>query len=180
MKLVKVCPKCKLHNDAQNLFCFQCGFSLRPLPKQHLLVVPGDPPPDLWRETYAYGIDFRLCLGVPGRDDCLHVDPHKTGGIILGRLDARTGYLPEVDLAGFGAQEAGVSRQHAVIEVTEGIPRLIDLNSRNHTWLNELRLAPHLPYILREGDTIRLGRLEVAVAFVPDEVTHNPPESNHD
>lgn len=178
MEPVKVCPQCKLPNEPQNLFCAQCGHSLRPLPKQHLLVVPGDPPPDLWRDTYAYGVDFRLCLSLPGDSDCLHVDPHRPGGIILGRFNLRTGYRPDVDLAGVGGQEAGVSRQHAVIEVTEGIPRIIDLNSRNHTWLNGLRLAPHLPYILREGDRLRLGRLEVAVAFVPDTATPRPPESS--
>jgi hypothetical protein len=160
------CPQCQHKNREDNLFCENCNFLLRPLPKSHLLVIAGELEPERWWESQAHDSHYHLRLRFSESGESIEVDPHPAGGIILGRLDSRTGLAPDVDLTPFGAEDAGVSRQHAVIAVTQEIPRLIDLNSHNHTYLNGLRLAPHLPYILRQGDVIRLSRLEMTITFV--------------
>lgn len=48
-----------------------------------------------------------------------------------------------------------VSRQHAEIRRQDGVWVLHDLNSTNGTFVNERRLAE--PWLLRDGDTIRIG-----------------------
>jgi pSer/pThr/pTyr-binding forkhead associated (FHA) protein len=40
-----------------------------------------------------------------------------------------------------------------------------DLNSANATYLNGGRLMPEQPAILRDGDQLRLGDLEITIQF---------------
>lgn len=53
-----------------------------------------------------------------------------------------------------------LSRRHARIESgTEGV-KLIDLSSRNGSWVNEQRVDEH---VLQQDDKVRLGRLQITV-----------------
>jgi hypothetical protein len=93
--------------------------------------------------------------------------------ITLGRTDVANGPAPDVDLLPYGALSKGVSRKHAIIErANEGL-LLIDLASRNSTYLNGQRLLPLQGRVLRDGDEIRLGALPVRVYF------HKPNASNY-
>jgi DNA-binding winged helix-turn-helix (wHTH) protein len=56
----------------------------------------------------------------------------------------------------------GVSRRHARIDVRDGRATLVDLGSKNGTFVDGARLEG--PRALRDGDTIRLGR-RVSVVF---------------
>jgi len=40
---------------------------------------------------------------------------------------------------------------------------VVDLDSTNGTFLNGMRIMPHQPRILRDGDEIRLGLLKIIV-----------------
>ncbi|MGZ6356500.1 MAG: FHA domain-containing protein, partial [Ktedonobacteraceae bacterium] len=51
-----------------------------------------------------------------------------------------------------------VSGTHAEIHPTGQGYTLTDLGSTNGTFVNELRLAPHVPYVLKLQDTIRIGQ----------------------
>jgi len=54
----------------------------------------------------------------------------------------------------------GVSREHAVVEVRDGKPWLLDLNSTNGTWLEGERVAARqMP--LNDGDRIRVGPVTI-------------------
>ena len=87
-----------------------------------------------------------------------------SGAIMIGR---RSSTLPvDVDLADFGAQDLGVSRNHMLIEPNGN--RLIakDLNSVNGSRLNGQRMRPLSMYELRHGDELKLGKIHLKVYFI--------------
>ena len=84
--------------------------------------------------------------------------------ILLGRYNKPETLEQEaVDLVDAGGNERGVSRRHALIKVEQAAVFLIDLNSRNGTFLNGHRLQPQFHHLLGDGDLIRLGGLELRV-----------------
>ena len=50
-----------------------------------------------------------------------------------------------------------ISRNHALIEVKNNQYFLIDNNSKNHTYLNDMKLHPQEKYKLQDGDVIRFA-----------------------
>ncbi len=50
-----------------------------------------------------------------------------------------------------------ISRNHAWIEVKNNQYFLIDNNSKNHTYLNDMKLHPQEKYKLQDGDVIRFA-----------------------
>lgn len=86
-------------------------------------------------------------------------------GLIIGRLDPETGASPDVDLLEYGAGEKGVSRRHVAITRRDDTLYLVDLGSPNGTFLNDVRLFPHQPRVLRDGDTIRIGRINLHITL---------------
>ena len=85
------------------------------------------------------------------------------GGVetLVGREDPYNSIFPEVDLAPYGAEEAGVSRRHFRIAATGTQYTIEDLNSTNFTLLNRSRLEPGKKAPLKDGDEIRAGRLRL-------------------
>ena len=51
-----------------------------------------------------------------------------------------------------------VSRQHASLELVGEEALIEDLGSSNGTFVNDMRLAPHLPRRIHPGDIIRVGK----------------------
>jgi len=80
-------------------------------------------------------------------------------GYVLGRSDAGSSYVPDVDLATYNAQRYGISRRHAALVRNAGIVHVIDLGSMNGTFVNGKRLSPQVPVPLREGDQLSLANL---------------------
>lgn len=69
--------------------------------------------------------------------------------------------------------DALASRRHAVLEVSEdGVVTIEDLESSNHTYLNESRLAPHSPAKLRSEDNVRIGG--TVMTFIANSVAATP------
>jgi pSer/pThr/pTyr-binding forkhead associated (FHA) protein len=84
--------------------------------------------------------------------------------IIVGRVSNIPGDSePDVDLAPYGADEKGVSRQHLQIRYQGFKTYAADLGSSNGTWLNGQRLTAQTEHLLHDGDELRLGRLKVTV-----------------
>lgn len=50
-----------------------------------------------------------------------------------------------------------VSRQHAKIQFIDGDYHLIDCGSRNFTFLNDRKITPNKPCLLRSGDQVRIS-----------------------
>jgi serine protease Do len=91
------------------------------------------------------------------RVDVVTLGPHRE--VILGRA-------PSAAVRFDPRRDAGVGRHHARIEQVPDDPlrfRLVDLESRNGTWLNGARLTG--PALLRPGDVIRLGQGGPEVRF---------------
>lgn len=83
----------------------------------------------------------------------------------LGRRDPATGTMPDVDLTTYAGYRMGVSRKHAIIRRRAGQLDMYDLGSSNGTHINDKRLTPHQPVILRDGDVILLGKMTIRVLF---------------
>lgn len=73
--------------------------------------------------------------------------------------------LPLTDLQPFSADVFGVSRKHAVLEKDGQHIVLTDLNSSNGTRLNGTLLVPMRRCIVRHGDALQLGGLQLRVRF---------------
>jgi hypothetical protein len=89
--------------------------------------------------------------------------PEPASGYILGR--AQSASDNEVDLTPFGAEEAGISRRHAMLTIEQNHLWITDLHSINGTFLNGCPLEPDKPALLRDGDQLELGRLSLRVFF---------------
>lgn len=87
--------------------------------------------------------------------------------ILLGRVGRRKVGEVDIDLGSFFKEgEEYISRQHARIETQAGRRMLVDLASKNGTWVNETRLSPNQPYALLEDDVIDLGSVRWGVRLI--------------
>ena len=75
--------------------------------------------------------------------------------LVLDNRRVSIGRLPNNQLV---LEDVQVSGQHAEIIPTAFDCLLIDLGSRNGTFVNEHRLIPDVPYTLHSGDKIRVGQ----------------------
>jgi len=66
-----------------------------------------------------------------------------------------------------------VSRQHAKIQFIDGDYHLIDCGSRNFTFLNDRKITPNKPCLLRSGDQVRISEYIIRYTSV-----QAAPESN--
>jgi pSer/pThr/pTyr-binding forkhead associated (FHA) protein len=85
--------------------------------------------------------------------------------VILGRSDAVTGEMPDIDLTPDDAVELGVSRRHACITFRDGEMFVTDLGSTNRTFINRQLIMRGQPYPVKNGDEIRLGNAILKVIF---------------
>lgn len=93
--------------------------------------------------------------------------------MIVGR-GSGTG-APDIDLTEFNAQDAGVSRRHAVILARKKFLTLRDMSSTNGTFLNGLRLMPDQDMPLEHGDLVSFGSLDTRILFSvvpPNKLAH--------
>lgn len=83
----------------------------------------------------------------------------------IGRRDPATGTMPDIDMTAYAGYRLGVSRNHAIIRLKNRQLEIYDLGSSNGTAVNGVRLVPHKPQILRDGDEITLGKMSIRVLF---------------
>ncbi|MCS6884774.1 MAG: FHA domain-containing serine/threonine-protein kinase [Acidobacteriota bacterium] len=79
---------------------------------------------------------------------------------MFGRLDTNRGIFPDIDLTPYDL-EGKVSRRHAMIHISPQGHFLEDLGSTNGTFLNGGRMIPREKRLLRSGDQIRMGEIEM-------------------
>jgi hypothetical protein len=165
MEQVRVCPFCRHENTTEAEECTNCG---APFASDitTTLKVPGEfadevSRPDLIVRRTKLPVGS-IALYVMGEKLPLLVDS-KGQPTILGR-NAQGAPVPGmVDLSKYQAHMLGVSRQHAAITFSDDGFTIEDLNSSNGTWINEIKLAPNQPRMLRNGDVVRLGQLIIFV-----------------
>lgn len=69
-----------------------------------------------------------------------------------------------------------VSREHAVIEVIDGSVRFTDLQSRNGSFVNGEKISGSA--VLKNGDTVRIGRLQFEMIIDPVQAGSKNPKVN--
>lgn len=80
-----------------------------------------------------------------------------TGDVmVVGRQDPILGIFPDVALA-----DKTVGRRHAHLRNQHGTFTVEDLNALNKTRLNGVTLTPHEERVLKDGDILRFGSVEV-------------------
>ncbi|HVB22762.1 MAG TPA: protein kinase [Ktedonobacteraceae bacterium] len=80
-----------------------------------------------------------------------------TGDVmVVGRQDPILGIFPDVTLA-----DKTVGRRHAHLRNQHGAFTVEDLNALNKTRLNGVTLTPHEERVLKDGDILRFGSVEV-------------------
>ena len=93
--------------------------------------------------------------------------------LTLGRFEEND-VARQFDLEAYGADEKGVSRQHASLALIIKTVMLTDLASLNGSWLNGVRLPPYWPSVVRNGDEIRLSHLVLYISFNEPEAVVEP------
>jgi CRP-like cAMP-binding protein len=79
----------------------------------------------------------------------------------LGREDKVTGIVPEVDLS-TTPEKNSVSRYHArLLADPDGFRLVEEAGVKNGTFVNGQRLKPGQPLLLKSGDRVRLGEVEL-------------------
>ena len=156
------CPSCGAENRVGELLCDNCGELIADL---SFLIGRGTetrpvPPSGNKGTTSIQQITFKA-----GRGKICRMPVWEGVTIVLGRGKISPARVPVLDLAVLGAEEKGVSRQHAVINVTKEAVLLADLGSTNGTLLNGRKLVPNAPSILEDGDVVTFGRLKTHVIF---------------
>jgi len=165
----KFCPICKHINSSTAAFCSFCSASLAE--NTTGLVAANDRTArqlDVSTEDILAFMDTAL---IPECGVGIHIagvpKPYYvavTHDLIIGReMHAASGAM--LDLSELDAFNMGVSRRHAMLRRTDSGFELLDLFSRNGTWLNSLRLSPNKPYPFQSGSQVRLGRMHLVIAY---------------
>ncbi len=163
------CPICKHKTLDTDLVCSFCGASLEEFITNRVAVTDtAGGQTTLSAEELAAFIDTAL---IPERGVGIHVvgapKPYYVPvdkEFIIGRM-ATGAHEAVLDLLELGAFNMGVSRRHAKIRRTEFGFEVMDLASRNGTWLNSEQLIRNKPYPFASGSQLRLGRMELFVLY---------------
>jgi pSer/pThr/pTyr-binding forkhead associated (FHA) protein len=156
------CPFCNSTYPENTLFCDECGSYLAPGDGQATDPLSSQDSDESKQSRPSSGSFKTLMLAM---DDGGSVELPLSKEVILGRLDPGRAIFPDVDLTSQDGIDKGVSRRHARITLREGQVFVEDLNSMNGTFLNATRLVPELPYPVKDGDQIQLGKLLVTVTL---------------
>ena len=116
-----------------------------------------------WGSVFL-GKSAMLALRIKDRQEPIHIEV--TGRYVIGRVHPRSDERPDLDLNKYGAFFHGVSRQHVAITKDGNLLQVEDLGSTNGTYLNGMRMLPHQPRMLRDGDELCLGHLVMRVHFL--------------
>jgi pSer/pThr/pTyr-binding forkhead associated (FHA) protein len=163
-----VCPHCNHEYRAGLVYCDQCGERVVKVASDNTQTTQ---PVDVALEEYFARVRHSI---LPISDECLFVFDNSSAESVflpyakpatIGRRDTSGPLQADIDLTRYGAFEYGVSRIHAALYRTEDTLSIIDLNSRNGTFLNGIRLGARVPYVLRNGDEIWFAKLAVHIYF---------------
>jgi hypothetical protein len=164
-----LCQNC-LHKEMLGaMFCSECGAQLiyaTGVPtsginattsnlKEQESSLKGAPPlpgtfPDAW-----------VSLNIISTGDVLPLAGQEE--VTLGRVSEGQPVVPDIDLTPYKAYEAGVSRMHASVRMVEDQVLITDLGSANGTRVNGMQITPHIPYPIKHGDILTLGKFKIQI-----------------
>ena len=167
----KFCPICKSKNEPDAIVCRRCGASLENYFTDKAGTTRSTELQAKVAENIAYLFpdeatipNHGIAIYVEGKPDPVFLSSDKE--FVIGRKIEET---PQafLDLAPMGGYHMGLSRRHVMIRRAEHGYEVIDLSSRNGTWVNGERLIPNKPYPLATGSLLRLARLRFFVLYRP-------------
>ena len=87
---------------------------------------------------------------------------------VMGRNTPGYNVRAELDLSVCDGETLGVSRQHCrlIYDAENHLVKIKDLNSQNGTKINGQKLRPGEIRVLRHGDKLRLGKLELGITIL--------------
>jgi hypothetical protein len=156
------CPFCDSVYPENTLFCDECGSYLSPSSDQGTDPLQGQTVAEMERGEGVEVSFMTLMLDIESGGS---IELPLSKEVVLGRLDASRAVFPDVDLTSEQGLEKGISRRHARISRRANQVFIEDLNSLNGTYLNANRLVPELPYPIKDGDQIQLGKLVLTVGL---------------
>jgi len=83
--------------------------------------------------------------------------------VILGRGTTAPNNEYKIDLDGFPGAAEGISRNHALLLLTDGVLRIKDYNSTNGTFVDKTELYPMRSYTVQDGNILMLGKVKIKV-----------------
>lgn len=158
------CWNCDAQQMDGAIFCTDCGASLIGRQRRQETTTTLDEP-DKTVPSAAPTLSNHNPVGVSlvlvhdGRR--LQLEPNTV--LLVGRTDQKRGIIPDIDLGNYGGYDAGVSRRHAMIAVSESNCTVEDLESANGTFVNSQRVHPQQPLTLHHGDELKFGTLLLRV-----------------
>ena len=169
----KFCPICKQKNEQQAIVCTRCGTALE------AFSLAGA---DITRTTEVQTRVMErmgellvnealipaggIALYLAGTSDPVFISSENE--FVIGRKVEEEGTMEAfLDLARSGGYQMGLSKRHATIRRAEHGYEVIDLSSRNGTWLNDDQLVPDRPYPFASGSQLRLARLRLFALYRP-------------
>lgn len=167
----KICPVCNTENEDTASVCTNCGAWLEENPIK-LVAIPeniGGQSHASVEHTESF-IDLALIpedgVGIYVVGECKPYYLHIYKELIIGRATEAT-LASVLDLSELNAANMGVSRRHAMIRRTGSGFEVVDLSSRNGTWLNAERLIPNKPYPFASGSQLHVGQMRLLVMYHP-------------
>lgn len=91
------------------------------------------------------------------KPDFYHEENYSQSSITIGRDESNSIVLED--------KGKSVSRKHAEIRLDEGIYFIVDLGSRNGTYINTCKLTPETPYALEHGSEVSIGDYRIIISM---------------
>ena len=117
-------------------------------------------------QTAHFRPALRLTVSIQGGREIFRTGATRIDTVWIGRAEPDALEKPDINLHNHGGVEKGVSRRHASIIWWEGALHVVDNGSINGTYLDEQQLEPDKPYMLHDGDLVRLGNLMLTINLV--------------
>jgi len=167
----KNCPVCKYSNEQNAVVCKHCGASLSS--SKYGIQTPNEPDITVFHseKQEAFHVEEPIipsdgiAIYSAGRNKPIAIRTENE--FVVGRQTVDTSESM-LDLSEFDGFQMGISRRHAKIRRTQTGYEVIDLSSKNGTWMNDKRLVPNKDYPLVSGSMLRVGRMRLLFFFLSE------------
>jgi hypothetical protein len=158
------CEVCQTLCSVEHYTCTKCGAILPHRKQQKTVGISEEVVTDMLRfntGTSMFGRQFTLRLHLE-TGERLTVQFEKQ--LVLGRMISEG--EDYIDFTKYNGHEHGISRLHARIVRYPMTLLIQDLGSTNGTFLNGSKLDSEKGAVLRDGDSITLGKFQMRVEFI--------------
>jgi len=171
---VVTCPFCQADYVANTIYCSECGHYLLEAEKRE--TDPLDQENKGWVgeidednleydptiQVDVHPVAIRLKISSGKRE----IEIPLNRAVHIGRVDPVLDVFPEIDLSHEGELSKSISRRHATVARQDDIVVVEDTGSVNGTFVNGRRLDPYLPEVIKSGDILQLGKLQLEIEII--------------